>query len=294
MLHDILIPLDGSALAERALSLAAGLGRLTRSRLHLMRVGEPVSVFAELGEPVRLPASGSASGSVSERYLERTADTLRHSSRCLVATHEATGWAGPEICEAASRLNCQLIVMTTHGQGGSRRAWFGNVADFTVRHSGVPVLLVPPHARRLDAAFHHILVALDLSRPAEAIVAPAAALARMTGALLTLLHVLEAPAPSDAPLLAVARRDAERRLGDVADRVAGEGLRVRTLVLAERTAVEGLLQELEQRGNDLLALTTHGAGGPRRLMLGSCAAGVLRRATKPVLVLRPPHGVSPE
>lgn len=288
MLRDLLVPLDRSALAERALPLAAGLARLIGARLHLIEVGEPVNVFAEIGEPA-LPSPGDGAG--RKGYLERTAMGLRHSSACPVVTHEVMGWAGPEICEAASRLHCELIVMTTRGQGGSRRAWFGNVADFTVRHSGVPVLLVPPHARRLDPGFHHILVALDLSRPAEAIVAPAAGLARMTGALLTLLHVLEAPAPSDAPLLAVARRDAERRLGDVADRIAGGGLRVRTLVLADRSAVDGLLQELEQRGNDLLALTTHGAGGPRRLMLGSVAASVLRRATKPVLVLRPPHAV---
>jgi nucleotide-binding universal stress UspA family protein len=53
------------------------------------------------------------------------------------------------------------------------------------------------------------------------------------------------------------------------------------------TAAQGILEELTQDRYDLLALTTHGRGGLSRILLGSVAGKLIRRATKPVLVVRP-------
>jgi len=303
MFRDILVPLDGSQFAEAALPLGSRLSRLAAARLHLLLVHEPVGAMIGMGDMVVPPPDLDAGRQERERaYLAETATALRQADGRPVNFHEVVGSAGPEICEEAGRLDADLVVMATHGRGAFQRMWLGSVADYVIRHLTAPILLVPPARGEKPApepAVADIMVALDLSKDAETILEPVAALAQLTGAHLTLVHVTEmifeigrvtasGPIVGDSDLLEASRIEAERQLEQVAARLRKRNLSVTTRVVTGINAAGGLLDALSEERYALMALTTHGRSGLRRLLVGSVADKVIRAATKPVLVLRPP------
>ncbi len=302
MFRDILVPLDGSRFAEAALPLASWLARLSKARLHLLLAHEPIAALIGMGDMVLPPPEPDEERRERERaYLAKTTAALRQADGIRVGFREVAGAAGPEICEEASRLDADLVVMATHGSGTFRRIWLGSVADYVVRHLTAPILLVPPgpgDEPALDAAIRNIVVALDLSKDGEAILDPVTALAQLTEAHVTLMHVVEiifevgklttpSPIVQDSELLNASRTEAERQLERVADRLRERGLSVSTRVVTGINAAGGLLDALTEGRYDLIALTTHGRRGLRRLLLGSVADKVIRGAVKPVLVVRP-------
>ncbi|HTL06386.1 MAG TPA: universal stress protein [Gemmatimonadales bacterium] len=303
MFRDILIPLDGSRFAEAALPFGARLAQRARARLHLMLAHEPMGALVGMGDLVVPPPELDEGWRERERaYLGRTAEALRAESDRPVGLREAAGAAGPEICEEASRLEADLVIMATHGRGTFRRMWLGSVSDYVIRHMAVPVLLVPPRPDGTpspDTGVRRILVGLDLSADAEAILEPVAELAMLHGASVTLMHVAEIifevgkltganPVVMDSGLLEASRAEAEIQLERVAKRLRERGITVETRVVTGINAAGGLLEALAHERFDLVALTTHGRGGLRRLLLGSVADKVIRGAATPVLVLRPP------
>lgn len=303
MFRDMLIPLDGSHLAEAALPFGAQLARRAHARLHLMLAHEPMGALVGMGDLVVPPPELDEGGRERERaYLGRTAEALRAESGMPVGFREAAGAPGPEICEEASRIEADLVIMATHGRGTFRRMWLGSVSDYVIRHMAVPVLLVPPRpdgTTNPETAIRRILVGLDLSRDAEAILEPVAGLAQLHGASVTLMHVAEiifevgkltgsTPVVTNSGLLEATRAEAELQLERVAKRMRERGVMVETRVVTGINAAGGLLEALVHDRFDLVALTTHGRSGLRRLLLGSVADKVIRGATTPVLVLRPP------
>ena len=302
MFRDILVPLDGSRFAESALALASRLARASKARLHLVLAHQPHPVLTGVGEAVVPPVDLFAGLQEFDRiYLEKTAERLHTGHRVTAEIHRVEGPAGPAICEEATRLDADLVVMATHGRGAFKRFWLGSVADYLIRHLTTPVLLVHPGARlrgRPVRPIRGILVALDLSRDSEQILEPAIALARATGAELTLINVVELviqaghvpegmPILADEEFLKEARMEAARRLDRLARELNEQGLTVTTRVVSGQGAASALLAALEATEYDLLALTTHGHGGMRRLLLGSVADKVIRGAAKPVLVRHP-------
>jgi nucleotide-binding universal stress UspA family protein len=132
-LENVLVPLDGSALAEGVLGPAAELARLMEARCTLVRVIVP----ADVQTPVEVEARA---------YLERVAGGLRRQG-LLVQTHVALGRVPADaILERARALRCDLIALATHGLGGVRRMVLGSVADQVIRGSSYPVLVCRPRA----------------------------------------------------------------------------------------------------------------------------------------------------
>lgn len=302
MFQNILVPLDGSPFAESAIPLASRLARSARARLHLVLAHRQVPVLVGAGEMMALP--GDLNEELREQevgYLSATAERLVHSGLGMVEYHEADGLAGPELCEEAGRLYADLIVMATHGRGGMQRFWLGSVADYLIRHLSIPVLVTHPGREEdsvEDRPIRGVLVALDLSADSEAILGPVAALALATQAHVTLLHAIGSAEPRDVPALpfpmpkdpAVLGRDRQEALvllDRIAARLRERGVSVSARVAAGEASASTLLETLQEDRYDLMALTTHGAGGVRRLLIGSVADKVMRRAAKPVLVMRP-------
>ncbi|HED65388.1 MAG TPA: universal stress protein [Planctomycetes bacterium] len=137
-----------------------------------------------------------------------------------------------------------------------------------------------------------ILLTTDLSDEAERPYAAVAELARATGARVTLLHVVEdvAVAPHGAPLAppihafdtSAAIEDAKAILAEHAKRF--EGVQVDFDAVAGSPVVNTIADYAEEHGYDLLAVSTHGRGGFRRMVMGSVAETLLRHARLPVLV----------
>ncbi len=142
----ILVPLDGSKLAERALPAAEELARLLQAPLHFIRVIDPAQwdLRAYGGhEPVTTQGVSSSllteESFAADAYLERM--TRRTRVQGVGAIGEVRyGNAAREIVAMAQPGD--LIVMSTHGRGGLARWFLGSVAEAIVRRSPVPVLLV--------------------------------------------------------------------------------------------------------------------------------------------------------
>jgi nucleotide-binding universal stress UspA family protein len=302
MFHDILLPLDGSRFAERAFPFATRLARGARARLHLVLAREPEESLVPAGYAVLLDEGHEDTLPGREAsYLAETAARLQDQGVSQVAYRELSGPPGLRLCEEAGRLNADLVVMETHSRGALGRLWLGSLADQLVRHLNIPVVLLHPDLDRdehWNRPVHGILVALDLSSTAEAILAPVIALAQLSQAHVTLIHVVEhvfeiwslgdlRPSLHDPENTQASRIVAQHRLDQVADRLSERGLSVSTRVVVGINAAGGLLETLDDDRYDVLALTTHGAGEVRRLVLGSVADQVIRHTAKPVLVLRP-------
>jgi nucleotide-binding universal stress UspA family protein len=191
MFRTILVPLDGSVVAEAALPIAARLARSGPGRLRLILVHEPAPPLVGMGgPPVPMPAHEDALRAREKSYLAEAAARWGQASGAPVEYSSVEGRAGPEVCEEAGRLPADLVVMTTHGRGHFRRLWLGSVADYVVRHLTIPVLLLPHRALPEPAdqeRLGRLLVALDLSQPSEAVLEPVIVLPGLTGAELMLI-----------------------------------------------------------------------------------------------------------
>ena len=301
MFRTILVPLNGSRFAEAALPLAARLARGAKARLHLVLAHQPVAALVGMGEAV-IPPSGLDEDlrAQEESYLADHAARLGRAGRGPVEFREVEGPAGPAICDEATRLNADLIVMATHGRGAVGRLWLGSVADYVVRHIAIPVLLIHPGREEPPSGDGQgILVALDLSPQAEAILEPVVWFAQLTGAHVTLVHVVErifelgkltvpTPIPLSPEFTEASRAEAQRKLDRIADRLRERGISVSTRVVIGLDVAGTLLDTLKESRCELVAMTTHGAGGMRRLLMGSVATQLLRKTAKPLLLLRPP------
>lgn len=143
--------------------------------------------------------------------------------------------------------------------------------------------------------FSHLLVPLDGSRLAEAVLPAAEALAHRLGAQVTLLHVVErrAPAHIHGDRHLGDPRNARAYLEDVMARLEKAGVQVESHVheVAQGDVAASIVRHSEELANDLILLSTHGHGGVRDLLVGSIAQQVLVHGTRPVLVVHPDGAV---
>lgn len=146
--------------------------------------------------------------------------------------------------------------------------------------------------------FRRVLIPLDGSERAEAILAFAAEVAGPLDAELLLLRVVEPISPAvavaeagvvSAGVLEMREREARQYLAALAERLEAKGLRVRMLVRLGWPAAE-IPAVAAREGADLIAMSTHGRTGLDRVLFGSVAEAVLRAAPVPVLMIRAKAG----
>jgi nucleotide-binding universal stress UspA family protein len=147
--HRIMVPLDGTALAEAALAPAVALARRTGAKLHLIRVVVPMMARAVVG-PVAFHSFPVIEESTVTRddlafaYLDGVADRINAGGGLLVTTEVAlSDRAGSAITESCRRNGANLVVMAVHGRGGSR-VFLGAVADDILRKGPDAILLLRP------------------------------------------------------------------------------------------------------------------------------------------------------
>lgn len=311
MYRSLLVPLDGSSLSERALPVACEIARRSGATLHLCHVATQTSAAPILveGLPIIDEHLHSLRPLHVQVYLEQIRDRLmaEHDLSITVAVIDSQVAPDQEqtmpwlIARHARSIEAELMVMTTHGRGGISRFWLGSVADALVRLSPTPLLLLrAPEAASVSGQplrIRRILVPLDGSARSEAIVAHALSLRQVLEADLTLLHVvvpavLGPAAPFTTPTdfdPDRTRRDeaeAESYLEALAQRLAVEGVAVQTRVVVADQVAPTILAECERGRCDLIAMSTAGRSGLRRLLIGSVADKILRRAEVPLLLHR--------
>jgi nucleotide-binding universal stress UspA family protein len=288
MYRMILVPVDGSPLGERPLPYA---------RLIARAAGAPIKLI----EVVPRPAKASSQQQAGELELHHAVETylsdlVRRAAGGLDVDHVVVeGDPAEEIVKAAQQCQADLIVLSTHGRSGFGRWIYGSVADAVLRQAPMPVLLVPAGRRYHwpDARSPRILVPLDGSGFAEAVLDPVDDLAETLRAELVLLRVVEPRLTTYAdptghtlvdPTLELARGGAY--LEGVAKRLRSKSRLVNTMEGFGQVA-DAILNAARESEADLIALTTHGRGGLTRLVFGSQATALVQRAETPLLLVGP-------
>jgi nucleotide-binding universal stress UspA family protein len=299
MYHAVLVPLDGSARGEQALSLACSVARRNGAQLHLVHVHVPVKPPGVEAMPA-LNGTVDAANRVREGvYLASIVRRLQTNDQVTAIATALDGSIADELQRYSVASGIDLIVMGTHGRGGLSRFWLGSVTDRLVRWGHVPMLLVRPHEPAPivvpERVFHHVLVPLDGSALAEQGLADALALGTPEQTAYTLLHVIEVETGDrgtecyaialDEPALAQVRTRTQRYLERVAARIRADGWRVQTAVESGRAA-PAILQYATMQTADLIAITARGQSGSAN-MLGGVADKVVRGASVPVLLCWP-------
>lgn len=313
MFQRILVPLDGSEMAERALPVAARIARATGGTIVFVRVVLPPVEFGTYSaeHTVALkPTAFETRLAEAERYL--AALTYRDDLVGIkTKTDIVSGAASPRILSTARSEQVDLIVMCSHGESGLKRWVFSSIAQEAVRHSPVWVLVLNeqgvPIPRPGTSHPLRILVPLDGSAQAETALEPA----------MQLLTALYAPIQSELHLLRVvdlppaygklksqahlsdgmqeeARQEAEIYVKAVVDRLRTKTTLTITSSVAVDTDVAGAIIKLAEQvagpentgGFDLIAMTTHGRSGLHRLIMGSVTERILSATRLPLLVVR--------
>ncbi len=267
-LRRILVPTDGSIAAEAVLGMLTPFARQEQSEVAVLYVaGEGQGLQ---GPPPRID------------HLCQALRTL--GIRAWMELRE--GKPADQILSWAREKGADLIALTSHGHSGMRRMMLGSVAEEILRHAEIPVLVIRPETPA--HAWKRIVVALDGSSQAEAVLRDAVELAKISGAALELvqvaLPVVSAAGVGEFPML-MPSEDPRPYLRRMAERVEAVGVKAEPVALEGRAASE-ILRHLEQGGAALVCMTTHGRTGLPRLLLGSIAEEILRHAPCPVWIRR--------
>jgi nucleotide-binding universal stress UspA family protein len=256
----ILVPIDFSDCARRALAQAHAWARWAPCELHVAHV-----VDGNVRDRASIEAGALAHG-LGE--LERFAEELR---AVAVEPHVIVGHPARAIVELAGRLGVDLIVMGTHGRTGLAHLLMGSVAEGVVRGAPCPVMCVRPGAEAPPPRRPRLLCAVDFSEPARRAFDSAVTLAVRFEGELALLHV----GTGGDKQLARWRRDAEAL-----------GAQVSTVCVPGAASAQIVGHARAQRC-DLIVLGTHERTGLPHLLMGSVAQGVLRAAPCPVVIVCP-------
>jgi len=296
MFKHLLVPLDGSGLAEAALPVAARVAEALEASVTLVHVIErdaPREIHGErhLSNPDEAYA-----------YLADIASTAFGPGVPVnqhVHTTEVRDVAR-SIAEHSGELGPDLIVMCTHGWGGVRGWLFGSIAQQIIGLGGTPVLLVQPsrvgEARQFSC--RRMLVPLDGDPDHEQGLTVAAGLARACGAELHLVRVVPTlgtlpgeqansarllPGVTSA-LLDLDQEAAEKQLQQQVERLEQQGLPARCEVARGDPAVV-IVRAAEKAGSDLIVMGTHGKAGMEAFWSESVAPQVCSRASVPLLLV---------
>lgn len=297
----ILVPLDGSSLAEQALACAMTLAWGMPAELVLLRaIWIPPDVLEILDkDTVELNAIVAQLEAEANSYLGTLVEQLRDaglSARPIVRR----GPAAETIVDYAGQVAIDQIIMATHGYSGIKRWTHGSVAERVLQTARAPLLLVRVSEQNVasdwqqPARCRRILVPLDGSSVAEQILPTVTTIAQALSGELILFQVPIAHVSGWMTgewylpvqgVLETAEEDAQVYLSRVADTLMGQGLAVATAT-AIGSVASCIIEYAEVNQIDLIAMCTHGRTGMARWALGSIADRVLRAGSTPILLVR--------
>jgi len=325
MFKHILVPLDGSTLAEHALPVAARIARATGGSLLLVQVSPQPIDYSGGWAPMM-------TGEIIEAEMDGATDYLKAvaASQLLAGietrTEVSIGLTAQYLIAVTEDHESDLVVLCSHGRTGLTRWALGSVAHSLVHQSAVPVLVlrqdqaIAPSSNGEKARPLCTLVPLDGSQLAEAALSPTAHLtaalsAHAVGALHLIQVVKPFPATVEEGVVSELNEGALQRartyLATVAERLQAT---VKDFKLAVTYSVElgtdvaSTLVSLAEHGRkgiphdetgayrgigpcDLIAISTHGRGGLERWVMGSVTDRVLNTTKLPMLTVRPPKKI---
>lgn len=314
MYRRMLVPLDGSKLAEETFPYARELAGRLDLDLDFLHVCDPI---------------GLQSLSMSQIYVDKMAESVREQIQRIqtttvgkeavrpieVRSKAVTGYPAEEILKYAEANNTDIILMATHGSSGVRRWALGSVAYQVLHASKVPVWLVRsgiPEETIYDKwPQRTILVPLDGSKLAESALPHAETVAKQRGIQAIEIMLLSIYAPSAYPVVYYfntdypptiplnyaeyvqqeidqAKERCEKYLQTIASQLTAKGIRVRTAAVMGEAADE-IIKYANKNPFQVIVMASHGRSGLRHLTFGSVAERTLLETNIPILMIMPEY-----
>jgi nucleotide-binding universal stress UspA family protein len=273
---NILIALDGSARAERAIPWVKAISPF--AQVTLVTAIEPGPLFESGSQFV-----------LADRYLTALAETFVPQAKIISRTGSPT----LTLLDIADEIKADLIAVTAR----TGEKTLGRVTEKVIHGSTAPVLVVPSEGER-EARIGRMLVPLDGSRISEMILPLASEISKQLGTEIILSHVVENPLeeewrameiqfPGEAPRFKGFEDAVRRRRTAIenylTERSQDTGAK---FVIQEGHPAEALLALADYENVDMIVIAAHGHGFISRLILGSVATKIIRVAKIPVLVAK--------
>lgn len=269
MYQRIIVPIDGSQLSWRALGPARALSAVFDA---------PVELFEAVEYEADVP--------VSEKNLRaRLEDLVGEGADDVTVTVEATrDLPALAIAGHAESISGGLVVMSSIGRGRSA-AVLGSVTEAVIAELFGPVVVVGPHAELTPTALAGpIVVPVDGSETSETALSLAASWGIVLRARPWIVTVADPDVQISADIVETAYpARLARQLTDQSHH------RVEYEVLHDRHPARGVVTFAEDIGASMIVASTHGRTGLARIRVGSVAMDMVRHATCPVVLNRPPH-----
>lgn len=296
MIDHILVPLDGSSLAERAIPHLPAVARPFKSRITLLRV---MSRDHSDGIGRRIdPLDWQMREAEARAYLNRMADNLREID--LDVDHTLLeGEAATRILEYAQNENVDLIILSTHGVSGLTSWNISSVVQKTVNRVHKPTMIVRAYQALPDdvteVEYKRLLVPLDGSHRAECVLPLASRLAEYHNAELILAHVVRKPeVPRRGPpseedvalaqqLIERNREEAERYLKQIKRRYPGE---LKTHLFVGEDVADALHNLVDREKPDLVLMSAHGYSGSMQWPYGSLALNFIAYGETTLIIVQ--------
>ena len=332
MFKTILVPLDGSSRAERALPVATRIARTSGATIVLARV---VSFLSEYWPPITTAHPSTAETFMkadleeASAYLDRVASSAQLAG-ISVKTAARFGPIVPTILAAATAYASDLIILCGHGHPGIAHWMMGGIAEKIARHASIPVLVLREEGTRLGSSPAdlaqplRLLVPLDGSAEAQAALEAGATLLTAIAApgQQIALHLVRVISPhvgqpadhqesAGVPFMSYGLTQAKQflsqtvkqlREGQLAPTVAGQHIPVTWSVVLDKDIAQALLRVAEQGedtegagvfgGCELIAISNRGRSGFRNWVLGSITERIMHATRRPILIVRPPEPIT--
>ena len=296
-LRHIVVPLDGSKLAECVLPYVVAIAGDSDGRVTLLHALEVEGAMSHHIDAIEWEMARAE----SHAYLASVATRLR--AEGVDAQIELVqGRAAEQITLFARHQAVDLIVLATHGAGGDYAWTLGGTLQKVIAGAPTSMLIVPavdrPDSAPLSVPLRRMLLPLDCSQRAECILPAATALARRHNADLVLAHVVPEPemprrmGPSQEDLELAERlvernrRAAQGYLRDVQSRLARVSDRVQVRICVAPRRAQTLHELAEREDIDLVILSAHGSTGDAHQRYGAVAAEFLQAGYGPVVILQ--------
>jgi nucleotide-binding universal stress UspA family protein len=300
MYKKILVPLDGSSVAEQVLPYARFLAGGLKVPVVLLGIVDAteLSSFMSKEKERYFDAMIEESAHRSEDYLKKIAQTF---PRANVSFAVEKGRAGEVIIAKGDADKQTLIAMATHGRSGINRWLLGSVAEKVLRGSANPLLLIRGRAEAQtegEMTLKSVVVPLDGSEVAESILPAVIEIAKKLNIQTVLFRACNVPYsafgggghsqyPLINQLLGGIKAEAREYLEAKTAELKNQGLDKVSYVLQEGIGADEIISFGQRTPDNMIAMCTHGWSGIKRWVLGSVTETVVRHSGDPVLVLRP-------
>lgn len=299
MFDPVLVPLDGSLLAECVLPHVVAIARAFNAKVILLRVLDKnqASEKAQLFDLLNWQINKTG----AKLYLEKISTRLQKSG-LRVETAILEGLVAESITEYALSRGTKLVILSSHGRSGLSQWGISSITHKINISAPASVLIIRAHqpatSKPVDWQYTRILVPLDGSRRAENVLPMVAVLARFHKSQIHIVHVVKTP--EMARQMPLSREDVE-----LSDRIVArnreeaihyldqvrlysplDGMDIQTHLLTSDNAAAALHELVEKESIDMVALSAHGYSGNNQWPYGSMANNFILYSKAPLLIVQ--------